>query len=504
MPRSVLLTIFTAYAALHCAGRQVRSDLELEDAVRRAAAGEERGWQSLENTVRSRDDESDVEMQKRALAEVGKIQSPRGEPVLRENLTNRLLRGEAAAGLIHQRNDNNKAEIDATIVEAAAKNAQEFSGLTREEIKALGETENPGAVRLLKQQIGRDPNKDEATIEALGKILKRKSRSFYHPLNFTMPLGQAPAAIIESPPASAVPAGKLSVETIMSSEGKDQAAEQAPITEADKDPELVLLQYLAGDGASDVKDRAVQSIADAHRPGVPYLLALAAKRSIAVKSRIAIVDYLTRLAVNAQDKSMIHKFQTLRSRAGNAQLVASINLSLRVLGSAFGRAVAGGTRTYRTVTSDGYEPLPKETDIVSLAQRPYPGYSAADVKTNLKKALAYYKLDIKIADRMQGRVNDLLNQPQNKESPERNLIFSALGRLYPNRDFYVLKKQGQDAFAKPGYFTTTLRLVTASARGRSWQIAALQRLWGLTYNEADLIRQIYLRDGKLLQQRMRL
>ncbi len=498
----LFLGVFTAFSAIACAGRQIRNDLELEEAARRAAAGEERGWQSLENTIRSKDDEPDVEMQKRALAEVGKIQSPRGMPVLIENLTNRFLRGEAAAGLIHQRNDTNKAEIDGLIVDAAAKNAREFSGLTREEIKALGETDNPHAVRLLKQQIGRDPNKDEMTVESLGKILKRKSTSYYHPFDFTLPLGQAPAAAV---PEAAPAAGKLNVESIMSSDGKEAAAEETAPAEGDSDPEQVLINYLAGDGSTDVKDRAVQSIAEAHPPGVPYLLALAGRRGISAKSRIAVIDYLTRLAVNTQDKSMIHKFINLRARAGNAQVVASINLSLRVLGSAFGRAVGGtGGRVYRAVPSDGYEPLPKETDVVSLIQKPYPGYSGADVKTNLKKALTYYHLDKKLAERMQGRVSDLLNQPQNKESPERNLIFTALGRLYPDRDFYVLKKQGQDAFGKPGYFTTTLRLVTQSARGRSWQIAALQRLWGLTYNEADLIRQIYLRDGKLLQQRMRL
>jgi hypothetical protein len=504
MTRTVLLALFSATVAINCAGRQIRNDLELEEAARRAAAGEERGWQSLENTVRSKDDEPDIEMQKRALAEVGKIQSPRGMPVLVENLTNRYLRGEAAAGLIHQRNDTNKAEIDALIVDAAGKNAREYSGLTREEIKALGETDNPNAVRLLKQQIGRDPNKDEMTVESLGKILKRKSTSYYHPFDFSLPLGQAPAAVVKDA-AAAPPAGKLNVESIISSDGKEAAAEETAPAEGDNDPEQVLINYLAGDGSTDVKDRAVQSIADAHPPGVPYLLALASRRGISAKSRIAVIDYLTRLAVNTQDKSMINKFIALRGRAGNAQVVASINLSLRVLGSAFGRAVGGtGGRVYRTVPSDGYEPLPKETDVVSLVQRPYPGYSAADVKTNLKKALTYYRFDNKLAERMQGRVSDLLNQPQNKESPERNLIFTALGRLYPDRDFYVLKKQGQDAFGKPGYFTTTLRLVTQSSRGRSWQIAALQRVWGLTFNEADLIRQIYLRDGKLLQQRMRL
>ncbi len=493
---TILATV--ALMASHCAARQVRNEMELQEAAKLAAENQEKGWLSLERTVRTKDEDPDVEMQRKALAEVGKIPSPRSQALLSENVNNRYLRAEAIGGLMKQRDDNNRAAIDAMIVEAAARNAQEFSGLTREEIQALGESDNPEAVRLLKQQMGRDPNKDEMTIDALGKILKRQKRSSYSPLDFTLPLGQAATA------------PKVSIEDISTTRPPGETTTDSPGTEeknaADTDPESVLLQYLAGDGNPETKDRAVQNIDDSRQNGIAYLLSLAGKSSSGVKARIAIIDFLTRHAVNTQDKSMIGKFQVLRRRAGsNRELAQSIDLSLRVLGSAFGRTVAVGTTgRRRIVVTDGFDPLPREADIVKLDQRPYPGYSSADVRTNLKKALTYYKLDARIADRMQKRVSDLLNLPQNKESPERNLIFTALGRLYPERDFYVLKKQGQDAFAKPGYFTTTLRLVTSSARGRSWQIAALQRVWGLTENEADRIRQIYLRDGKLLQQRMRL
>jgi len=490
----MMLVGFAAVLATHCAARQVRNEMELQEAAQRAAGNDEKGWQSLERTIRTKDEDPDVEMQRKTLVEVGKIPSERSQLLLRENVNNRFLRAEAIGGLMKQRNDTNRDQIDKLIVEAASKNAQEFSGLTREEIQALGESDNPEAVRLLKQQMGRDPNKDEMTIDALGKILKRQKRSNYSPLDFSLPLGQG---------------AKISFEDISTDKpnaDESRQAEPEKSSEGDTDPEQALLDYLSGEGSSEAKDRAVQNIADARSNGITYLLGLAGKNSIKVAARIAIVDFLTRHAVNTQDKSMIGKFQSLRRRAaGSRELAASIDLSLRILGSAFGRTVVVGSPGRRRIAvTDGYDPLAREADIVKLEQRPYPGYSAADVRTNLKKALAYYKLDAGIADRMQKRVNDLLNLPENKESPERNLIFTALGRLYPDRDFYVLKKQGQEAFAKPGYFTTTLRLVTASRRGRSWQIAALQRVWGLSENEADRIRQIYLRDGKLLQQRMRL
>jgi len=499
MPKRITLFILiaaTALFAVDCSARQLRSDMEIDEAARRAAADEERGWQSLETTVRTNDADTDVEMQKKALAAVGKIKSPRAETLLRENLSSRYLRGEAAAGLNRQRDANNKDQIDALLVAAATKNAEEFSGLTREEIAALGDVDNPAAVRLLKEQIGRDPNKDELTIDALGKILKRRQQT-YHPLNFSLPLGQSPSA-----------GASLQIESIMSSDDKregDSASDKSPTSAADSDPEQVLLNFLAGDGSVDAKDRAAQNIANAHPPGVTYLLQLAAKRRVPTSARIAIVDYLTRYAVNQQDKSMIGNFYALRRSANSAQLLSSIDLSLRVLGNAFGQAIATGrVRRYSAAPVEPYATLPKEADIVTLKQKPYPGYSAADVRTNLKKALVYYRLDAKIAERMQRRVNDLLNLPENKQAPERSLIFAALSRLYPQKDFYVLKEQGQNAFSKPGYFTTTLRLITSSKRDRSWQIAALQRLWNLSYQEADWIRQIYLRDGKLLQQRMRL
>lgn len=507
-----VLLFFLGFSAVACAGGQVRNELELEEAKRRAQAGEERGWSSLERTVRSNDTDTDPELQKKALAAIGSIKAPRAELTLKENLSHRLLRGEAAAGWINQRNDTNKDQIDAVLIESARNNAREFSGLSKEEIRALGATDHPEAVRLLKQQIGKDPNKDELAVEALGKIIHRRSRSAIDALPELQYAGLQPG--IMPFPGKTMQIGSLWGATITVEEIKgaetpaDETAEAAPKESPDDlDPEKVLLQFLSGDGMPEVKDKAVQSIASGHESGSAYLLKLAAKRSLPFKARVAIIDYLTRYAVNAQDKSMINKFYALRrSSAGDRQFVASIDLSLRLLGNAFGRAIAtGGTVRYtRAVTTDGYEGLPKETDIITLKQKPYPEYSGADVRTNLKKALKYYHLDPAMAERMQRRVSELLNQPENRESPERNLIFAALGRLYPDKDFYVLKKQGQDAFAKPGYFTTTLRLVTASQRGKSWQIAALQRLWSLSYSEADLIRQIYLRDGKLLQQRMRL
>lgn len=485
----------------YCSARQVKNDIELEEAAKRAANGEESGWSALEKTIRSPDEEADIEMQRKALTEIGKIPSPRSEAVLKENATSRNLRAESIAGLAQQRNAGNKEQIDAAIVEAAGKNAAQYGGLTREEIKALGDSDNPAAVRLLKEQMGRDPNKDELAIDALGKILKRRKRTHYSPTNFLMPIGKASANLsFDDEPA---PAAKPAAES------KKADAAAAPVTPPtdENDPETVLLNFIATAAGADSKDRAVQNIAAAHEPGTDYLLNLAAQSRVPLGARIAILDYLTRQAVNAQDKGMIDRFYTLRGRsARDATFVASIDLSLRMLGNAFGQAVAAGgaRRVYRVVSREAYEALAKESDIISLTDRPYPGYSGADVKTNLKKALKHYRLDAKIADRMQHRVNDLLNLPENKTSPERNLIFSALSRLAPNQDFYVLKKYGQDAFAKPGYFTTTLRLVTSSARGRSWQIAALQRLWGLSFHEADIIRQIYLRDGKILQQRMRL
>ncbi len=483
---SALLFVST----LHCAARQVRNDIELEEAARRAAANDEKGWQALERTIRPKDEDFDLEMQRKALLEVGKIPSARSENLLTENLTNRYLRGEAVQGLMQQRNESNRTKIDEAIINAARSNAQEYSGLTREEIRALGESDNPEAVRLLKQQIGRDPNKDELVIESLGKILRRQKRSYYIPLDFTLPLGQAPGT-----------GAQLQFEDI--SPKTDEAPPVATGSE-DTDPEKVLLEFLGTDAISETKDKAVQSIADAHGGKIDYLLALAGKPSLSAAARIAIIDYLTRYAVNNQDKAMIGRFSALKRRSGNREVASSIDLSIRILANAFGTPVVSGGRTRRVVITDGYDPLPKEADIITLKQRPYPEYSAADVKTNLKKALRHYRLDAGLAERMQKRVQDLLNLPENRQSSERNLIFAALGRLYPQKDFYVLKEQGQDAFSKPGYFTTTLRLVTSSARGRSWQIAVLQRIWGLTYAEADMLRQIYLRDGKLLQQRMRL
>jgi hypothetical protein len=92
----------------------------------------------------------------------------------------------------------------------------------------------------------------------------------------------------------------------------------------------VLLNFIAGSAGADAKDRAVQNIAAAHEPGTDYLLNLAGQSRVQLGARIAILDYLTRQAVNTQDKGMIDRFYALRSRSvRDGAFVASIDLYLR-------------------------------------------------------------------------------------------------------------------------------------------------------------------------------
>ncbi|MCX7632328.1 MAG: hypothetical protein N2Z22_03230 [Turneriella sp.] len=468
---------------LHCGARQIRNEAELEEATQRAAAGKESGWRALERTIKNEEKDPDVEMQKRALAEVGKIPSPRSETLLSENLTHRHLRAEAFEGLLQQRNENNKAQIDAKLLEAARHNAREYGTLTREEIRALGEIDHPDAVRLLREQLGQDPAKDELVIESLGKILRRKKVSQI-PFPFFFLLGQAES--------------QLQVEQLFSA--PEAIPEGTKATTSEDDPEKVLLDFLGSNAAPEIKDKAVEQILAAHGNDRNYLIARIQDSSLHKEARIAIIDYLTRYAVDKKEVGLIGTFRALERRVDNAEVRASLALSVRILEQAFGVA----TRPPRKMVHASPLHSTKEPDIITLRERPYPRYSADDVRTNFKKMLRHYGLSSALLERMEKRVRDLIALPQNQKSSERNLIFAALGRLYPDKDFYVLKKHAHDAFNKPGYFTTTLRLLTASARPRSWQIAVLQRLWGLSYNEADLLRQIYLRDGRLLVQRLRL
>ena len=69
----MMLLGFAAVLATHCAARQVRNEMELQEAAQRAAANDEKGWQSLERTIRTKDEDPDVEIQRKTLVEVGKI-----------------------------------------------------------------------------------------------------------------------------------------------------------------------------------------------------------------------------------------------------------------------------------------------------------------------------------------------------------------------------------------------------------------------------------------------
>lgn len=473
---------------LNCAGAQVREESQLAETLRLAAENDNGAWKTLERLVREPGDAETLDMRKQALTGVGKIRSARSETLLRENLNHPDFRGMAAEGLMNQRGEATKQEIDSLVVDAAQANLQKYPTLSRGEIFALGESDDPRAVTVLKNQLGMTAINDDLIIEALGKILLRRNQSIYVPDNFLLPLGEGSG--------SSVKIEELSM--------SDKATE--PKVDEEGDPEKVLLNYLAGDGSIDSKDKAATAIRVAHPNGIDYLLGLTKRATTPLKARMAIVDYLTRYAVDSRDSAMFDRFLTLRRRVREKPLLRSIDLSLQLMGQAFGRRLATGTRrrAYSTPQGTQYDPLPKEAEIVTLTKKPYPAYSAADVKTNLKKALKYYGFSATAFQRMQERVESLLSQKVYEKSSERNLIFVALARLYKNKDFYVLREKANDAFSLPGYFTTTLRIVTTSKRGRSWQVVALQRVWNLTASEAEILRQIYLRDAKVLQQRLRL
>lgn len=472
---------------LNCAGAQVREESQLTETLRLAAENDNGAWKTLERLVREPGDAETIEMRKQALAGVGKIRSPRSEALLKENLNHPDFRGMAAEGLMNQRTEATKQEIDSLVVDAAQANLKKYPTLSRGEIFALGESADPRAVTVLKNQLGMNVLNDDLIIEALGKILLRRNQSTYVPDNFLLPLGEGSGS-------------SLKIEELSMSEKVPEAKEE------EGDPEKVLLNYLTGDGSIDSKDKAVSAIRAAHPDGVDYLLGLIKRTTTPLKARMAIVDYLTRYAVDRRDSAMFDRFLTLRRRVREKTLLRSIDLSLQLMGQAFGRKLATGARrrTYSAPQGTRYDPLPKEAEIVTLAKKPYPAYSAADVKTNLQKALKYYGFSASVFQRMQERVESLLNKKAFEKSSERNLIFVALARLYKNKDFYVLREKANDVFSLPGYFTTTLRIVTAAKRGRSWQVVALQRVWNLTASEAEIIRQIYLRDAKVLQQRLRL
>lgn len=462
---------------LDCSTRQIRTNEDLTEATKRAAAEDKDSWDLLEKSLNPQETEPNRELQKKVLAEIGKIPSENSQRIIASKLRDPALRTEAASALIQQRNGKNNRAIDQALIESTQANIQQYGFLTVDEIVALGEVDDPRAVEILKSQSGKDLTLNAAVIESLGKIMRRQMHAQVTGNAFG---ANTPKLSFEDP------------------EQTSKNAEPATGDSAEK----ALLEILASDAPIESKRKAADELYTAYSPGArSKLLKLMTNRKQPFVLRTAILDYLTQQSLDRNDRSMLQDFVNAKKQLlYDKNFIAELNVSLKMLAEKFEEK----SIDYHSVGFVAVSRNAVSKEVITISEKPLTSRSAGSVRENLKLVVRHYHLPPDIDQRIEKRLNDLLNADKNSQSADRNLLFAALRRLYPNEDFYVLKSRGQKAIDTPGYFSTTLRLVTASKRSRDWQVVALQRLWNLNFAEADKIRQIYLRDGKLLSARLRL
>ena len=262
--------------------------------------------------------------------------------------------------------------------------------------------------------------------------------------------------------------------------------------------ENALLEILASDAPIESKRKAADELYTAYAPeSRSKLLAIMSNNKQPPATRTAILDYLTQQSIERNDRSMLHDFvQVKRQISHDRNFIPELNISLKILAEKFDEKITN----YPPIASASTQ----RRNVSTISEKPLASHSTGSVRENLKLVLRHYHLPPEMDQRIEKRLHELLNAEKYAQSSDRNLLFAALRRLYPNEDFYVLKSRGQKAIEIPGYFSSTLRLLTTSKRSPDWQVVALQRLWNLSFTEADKIRQIYLRDGKLLSARLRL
>lgn len=494
-----------------CQGMQVRDRETLNPVAEKARAGNETAVKALERTLEQPVDES---LKKEVLSEMGTVKTPRAREVLKQKLADNQLRGAAALAYSRQKDGTNDTEIDSDLTSSLQDNQLKYGTLTNEEIQVLGDTSDARAIKLLKSQLGINRENDALVIQALAKQLQRGlSTRVVTPADPAPkkeePVITEPAEVIEkttdTPVEKPAPAVQPLAEEDFIPAIDDIDLDGKGDSEDEETAEQVLREYTESDAPDELKDLALDAIYQAYKEeGRAHLLSLAENPEYSLVSRRSILMFLARKAKAQGDSSLVTELQTLRKKYKKQKdFVREIDSAIALLKDLPAPAEKPVVTTV-TKKSSGRRKSYVADKEPSLPKKNFAHKNQANVRHNLQSTLLYYGLSQGVINRMDSRVQKLLIDPAYQNNSERNLIFVTLEKLYPGQDYFTLKKYGRTAFDTPWYFTTTLKLVTRSGRGKNWQVAAISRLWGLTTHEATVIRSLYLKEGKSLAGKMKL
>lgn len=103
-----------------------------------------------------------------------------------------------------------------------------------------------------------------------------------------------------------------------------------------------------------------------------------------------------------------------------------------------------------------------------------------------------YHLNSKVFIAMEQNIYSHVHDKSKKA--EQRYLFTVMREIYPNEDFFTLRKHLKNPFENNFFFTTLMKVIKRETSEEEMRILILQKIGGINYQESATLWKIYKKE----------
>lgn len=450
----VLILLFTVN---FCASKQIKDKKSLDNAREEALKGNKPNLENYEKNLESAEKENNPELQKMIINDLATIPGKESSTLLmiQAGSESPEIRSAAVKALFEQTKlENNQGITKEEIFNTIKNNKENHNELTSGEIQVLGELGNDESPDLLIQSLYAGENSDNEILHALGLILEKNLRKLKW------------ISIAKNP----VLDKKEIVESIV------QKIEKA------------FMDYIKSDVSASQKESALFELYNAYVPD----------------SREKFLKMYHSPDYDEKIKLMILKILGYRENPENDSLVKS--LKAEYLGTENEKEKTRILNRIGTLVPNEFKKIKAELEKEmnnTLRRRELRLLAGKDQITMLKSILKRHDVSSLLVDKLQETTEKLAADNTIPMPAEAVILFSSLREIFPDKNYFELKKIGERGLRIPGLFSTILGSVDSNFASYDMKILTIQSVWKISEGDAGKIYKAWQIEKKFLREILR-
>lgn len=475
--------------AISCGSTEVKDKSSLDEAKEGALSGEEKDWEAIEKAMQEPPPADEPDLHEMIVKEARDIPTEEARELLRKSARSEdeTVRELALDSLYEHRKHAGPDAVEKEIVEIIDNNRDEFGSLNDTEINMLSKIDQPGALDLLSESLGENPETDPLALRGIGMQVDRKKLQ-------SAQLENQLEAQKESEEPDAEKTKELEQELQKTQEesalGKEMLENYFKAAEKPSQKELALAElYNAASPDSDEKMMGIFHSDEFDPDEKEMAVAMLVKRS----------PEFAKNRAHTRKKELIEKQSAAfekRLQAANDEELDSIALVEKndEYQKAASEIEAFGGQSKKSIALEIKALFQKrvETEKVNRLKK-LPPMSA--LEKILKPEGVYKKVLLKMHRNFIGAIKD----KSTPRKPQSTLAWAAITLLQPGLGYHEIRKFGSKGLKRRGVFGAVMKTIENDYDTDELRVIALQTLWGVNSSTARRILKGYRSQKKILK-----